>query len=155
MTTYNTKKEAQTAAKGRGCKLVDTVFFKDDKRGWLWREKEEDLTPATPVKKAAKPKKTPAAKKKAAKKAKEAPQLETNAAEAPKVKRVYENHSSVGSPVSVVHSICEEMGMNAKRKDVLAACEKAGVTYYTARTQIQVWRKGMKDDAAAKELADA
>lgn len=46
--------------------------------------------------------------------------------------------SSIESPCAVVHSIAGKM-QKKPRGEVIKACMKAGVTYYTARTQYQVW----------------
>jgi len=61
-----------------------------------------------------------------------------------KTKKVYENSSSCLTPCQVVWDIAEEMGVEAKRKDVLAACEEAGVTFYTARTQYQKYKEALR-----------
>lgn len=63
-----------------------------------------------------------------------------------KTKRVYANLSSCGKPCKVVWDIAMEMGNEAKRKDVLAACEEAGVTFYTARTQYQKYKEALRGD---------
>jgi pyridoxine/pyridoxamine 5'-phosphate oxidase len=64
----------------------------------------------------------------------------------PKKVRVYANSSKVENPCSLVWTIAEEMGLEAKRKDVLAACEEAGVTFYTARTQYQKYKEALRGD---------
>lgn len=51
--------------------------------------------------------------------------------------------STVLKPTKLVWSIAEgiiKKNPKATRKDILAACDKAGITYYTARTQYQLWR---------------
>lgn len=48
------------------------------------------------------------------------------------------NQSTVKSPCRTVWDICEQM-KGSRRKDVLEACVKAGVAFYTARTQYQQW----------------
>lgn len=63
-----------------------------------------------------------------------------------KTKRVYENSSSAPSPCSLVWSIAEEMGTEAKRKDVLARCVEEGVAFYTARTQYQKYKEALRGD---------
>lgn len=63
-----------------------------------------------------------------------------------KSKKVYANSSSCGRPCQVVWTIAEEMGLEAKRKDVLAKCEEAGVTFYTARTQYQKYKEALRGD---------
>lgn len=49
------------------------------------------------------------------------------------------NKSVVENPCALVWNIAEGMP-GARRKDVIAACVKAGVAFYTARTQYQQWR---------------
>jgi hypothetical protein len=53
-------------------------------------------------------------------------------------------------PVAKVWEIATKM-RNAPRKDVLAACEKAGINHHTARTQYQHWRH--RNDAPKKKPA--
>ena len=42
-------------------------------------------------------------------------------------------------PVAQVWAIAEKLGPKAERKDVLAACAKAGINPNTAKTQFQRW----------------
>lgn len=53
--------------------------------------------------------------------------------------------SAIESPCQFVWQMCEDMKLGqtdgARRKDVLQACTDAGVAFYTARTQIQLWKK--------------
>lgn len=58
--------------------------------------------------------------------------------------------SSAKSPCQLVWEIAEKMlGEGAKRKDIIAACEEAGVAFYTARTQYQKYCAAVKEAAAA------
>lgn len=55
--------------------------------------------------------------------------------------------STVMKPTKLVWQIAEDMtkkNPNVARKDILAACAKAGITHYTARTQYQLWRSSSK-----------
>lgn len=68
----------------------------------------------------------------------------------------YTNHSTVEKPVGKVHALAQEMlGADpaARRKDIVAACVEIGINIHTAKTQVQVYLKGRKDDAAAKLAA--
>lgn len=51
--------------------------------------------------------------------------------------------STVDGPCYTTWAIADDMP-GAKRKDVIAACQAAGVTFYTARTQYQKWSKARK-----------
>ncbi len=69
----------------------------------------------------------------------------------------YTNPSTVDKPVGRVHAIAEAMlekDPAARRKDIVAACVEIGINIHTAKTQVQVYLKGLKDDAAAR-LAEA
>lgn len=46
--------------------------------------------------------------------------------------------SSVENPVRAMWDLCDSM-TGSKRKDVIAAAVEAGINYYTARTQYQLW----------------
>jgi hypothetical protein len=54
--------------------------------------------------------------------------------------------STVERPTKQVWHIADEM-KGAKRKEVLDACVKAGIAYYTARTQYQLWLQCQKEMA--------
>lgn len=54
-------------------------------------------------------------------------------------KNTISHKSKVKDPVHFVWDTCDKM-KGAKRKDVVDACLKAGVAFYTARTQYQNWR---------------
>ena len=88
------------------------------------------------AKKAAKPTKTKAK----AKPAKAAQTVDRN----PKMKGktwgpgVVQNRSKVVGPVAIVWDLCIKM-KGARRKDVIAAAMKQGVTFNTARSQYQYW----------------
>ena len=53
------------------------------------------------------------------------------------------NKSSVKNPCELVWDICDK-NKDKKRKEILAACQDAGVAFYTARTQYQLWRSAGK-----------
>lgn len=58
------------------------------------------------------------------------------------------NKSSTDKPCSKVWDIATAMhkaNPQVKRKEVLEACEAAGIAYYTARTQYQEWFKASKN----------
>ncbi len=55
--------------------------------------------------------------------------------------------STVENPVKVVHQLVAEMvakDPTVRRKDLVDAAIKAGCAYYTARTQVQIALKKMK-----------
>ncbi|MWV11152.1 hypothetical protein F3I62_03495 [Pseudomonas sp. R-28-1W-6] len=52
--------------------------------------------------------------------------------------------STVESPVKRVWGIADSMP-EARRKDVIAECERQGIAFYTARTQYQKWHKSRKE----------
>jgi hypothetical protein len=51
--------------------------------------------------------------------------------------------SSIESPCVVVFDLADKM-KGARRRDVIAAAVEAGVNYYTARTQYQIWYTASK-----------
>jgi hypothetical protein len=51
--------------------------------------------------------------------------------------------STLANPVQVVWETCEAM-RDQRRKDVVEACIKKGVAFYTARTQYQLWKSAGK-----------
>lgn len=51
--------------------------------------------------------------------------------------------SQVESPVKAMLDLCDKM-KGERRRDVLAAAEKKGIAFYTARTQYQVWLTASK-----------
>jgi len=55
----------------------------------------------------------------------------------------------VEKPTKMVHAIAEEMGLDARRIDVIRACEAKGIATNTAKTQYQIWYKAAKAQAAA------
>jgi|TARA_R110000744_G_scaffold207487_1_gene326161 hypothetical protein len=62
-------------------------------------------------------------------------------------KRAIQNKSTASGPVALVWEICEretEANPEVRRKDLIAICEASGIAFYTARTQIQAWRKAGK-----------
>jgi hypothetical protein len=46
--------------------------------------------------------------------------------------------STIENPVAVMWDICEKM-KNKRRRDVLKAAAEAGIAFWTARTQYQLW----------------
>lgn len=55
----------------------------------------------------------------------------------------YFNSSTIGSPCKAVWDMAGDMP-GARRKEVIAACVKAGIAFYTARTQYQQWKTASK-----------
>lgn len=86
------------------------------------------------------------------------PDPETAAPEEPTVNTLKANRdqSIVDKPVKRVHEIASQMYQQAldeqkpepRRKDVMQACVDAGIAYYTARTQYQVWYRNRQRAAA-------
>jgi hypothetical protein len=64
------------------------------------------------------------------------------------------NKSTVDSPCAMVWEIAGKME-GSRRKDIIAACEKAGIAFYTARTQYQKYREAMRESEATIALANA
>jgi hypothetical protein len=66
--------------------------------------------------------------------------------------------STVASPVKVVHQLVADMvkaNPNVRRKDLVEAAIKAGVAYFTARTQVQVALTVQKSGScASQDIAD-
>lgn len=50
------------------------------------------------------------------------------------------NKSIIDRPVEYMWNLCDEM-KGARRKDVIIKAMEAGVAFYTARTQYQLWKK--------------
>lgn len=57
--------------------------------------------------------------------------------------------STIKRPCFVVWDMADNMP-GARRKDVVEACVQAGVAYYTARTQYQLWLQTSKASKASK-----
>jgi len=78
--------------------------------------------------------------------------LETDSA---KERKTILRKSAIESPCQFVWQTCEDMKLGqtdgARRKDVLKACTEAGVAFYTARTQIQLWKKAKDAPAEVVE----
>lgn len=84
------------------------------------------------------------------------PAIQTKKAKAPKVDKPKQEtngdpelrgSSTVTRPTKAVWDIAEKMkkaNPDARRKDILEACQKAGIAYYTARTQYQLWFQATK-----------
>lgn len=51
--------------------------------------------------------------------------------------------STVENPVAVMWDICEKM-KNKRRRDVLKAAQEAGIAFWTARTQYQLWSQASR-----------
>lgn len=78
-----------------------------------------------------------AAKKQAAKKA---------PAKKPTSKKASDSRlhaSKIENPVAVMWDICEKM-KNKRRRDVLKAATEAGIAFWTARTQYQLWSQASR-----------
>lgn len=71
------------------------------------------------------------------------PAAEDKPAKAP---RIINHESTVERPCKRVWQVADDMP-GAKRKDVLDACVKQGIAYYTARTQYQQWLTVQKEMA--------
>lgn len=73
---------------------------------------------------------------------------------APVAKKEVLHASTAEKPTRKVWDIADSMP-GARRKEVMAACEAAGIAFFTARTQYQKWLKasreveGMKDEYVA------
>jgi len=57
-----------------------------------------------------------------------------------KTKNAPSKKATTAGPVAMVWRIATKLGPKAERKDVLAACAKAGINAATAATQFQRWR---------------
>lgn len=56
-------------------------------------------------------------------------------------------NSTIGGACAMVHGIATKMtaeNPGVSRKEIMAACMEAGVTYGTARTQYQKWKENQK-----------
>lgn len=51
--------------------------------------------------------------------------------------------SKIENPVAVMWDICEKM-KNKRRRDVLKAAQEAGIAFWTARTQYQLWSQASR-----------
>lgn len=51
--------------------------------------------------------------------------------------------SKIENPVAVMWDICEKM-KNKRRRDVLKAATEAGIAFWTARTQYQLWSQASR-----------
>lgn len=76
----------------------------------------------------------------------------------PAAKKVEVTHeSTIERPCKRVWVIADDMlaaNPNVKRKEVLEACVKQGIAYYTARTQYQQWL-GIRKEMAEREAQQA
>ncbi len=66
-------------------------------------------------------------------------------------------HSTAERPCKKVWFIADDMitaNPEVKRKEILEACAKAGIAFYTARTQYQQWL-GVRKEMAEREAAAA
>lgn len=75
------------------------------------------------------------------------------AAPAPKADKEIVRKSTATGPCRLVWDIAERME-GQRRKDIIAACVEAGVAYYTARTQYQMWLT-IRNEERAREAAQA
>ena len=63
--------------------------------------------------------------------------------------------STVRKPVRAVHTKCAELlaaNPSMRRKDLIQACVDSGITYYTARTQVQEFLKAHRGGIAPEAL---
>lgn len=143
---YTNRSNANRAAKAAKLESY-TIGFSEGKY-YVVAAAPAQVAQATPkAVKAAKATKAKAAKTKAIKPAKKTTKAKTKASAADtEILR----ESSCDNPVKTVWAIADSM-KNAKRKDVLAACEAKGIAFYTARTQYQLWKAKFKELAAAKK----
>lgn len=81
-------------------------------------------------------KKAPA--KAAPKKAAPAPAKKSNPNTYVNLEAKYKGESKIESPVFAMWTLCNKM-QDKKRKDVIEAAVAMGISYYTARTQYQLW----------------
>lgn len=129
------RKEAPVkATKGTPVEQADAAIAKLDEA--LERSKKR-LAPKADAPKPAKAAKAPAAPK-AAKEGTYA-QMQANR----------KTTSSVENPVRAMWDLCDKM-TGSRRKDVIAAAVEAGINYYTARTQYQLWLTAYNNDNKAK-----
>ncbi len=56
---------------------------------------------------------------------------------------VVEAYSTIDKPVARVRAICQD-NLGAKRKELVAICQEAGVNLNTAKTQVQKFLKKLK-----------
>lgn len=138
---YSNKSNAKRAAVAAGlnldkCKLLETA----DKKAFAYVPQNYKLPSKSPVDHA----EAARAEQQAA-----ADAIANNAVATTKsIGGIPVTHESViVRPCKKVWHIADSMP-GAKRKDVLAACVKAGIAYYTARTQYQQWAQVQKEMAA-------
>lgn len=55
-----------------------------------------------------------------------------------KLQEKYSGASKIEGPVYAMWTLCNDM-QDKRRKDVIEAAVKMGISYYTARTQYQLW----------------
>lgn len=119
MKSYTTKANAKRAAKSQNIDLNTIEFVELGEKMWSWREVigEEEYTEE------------------------DAKHHEEVTGEAPETADGKDrNKSCIENPCQLVWNIADEME-GARRKDVIEACVKAGVAFYTARTQYQLWKQ--------------
>lgn len=78
-------------------------------------------------------------KKAPAKKTKKAPVKPVAAGTYAEMAAASTGPSKVENPVAAMWNLCDQM-VDSKRKDVIARAVAEGISYYTARTQYQLWR---------------
>lgn len=132
-------KISKTAAKR---KAVDKIKAKDPGKA-LSRKAKAKPDPAkakvaaaldkSKARLASKPKPTPAAKpsKPKAKREKKANTYEQMA-------KAHTGASTIENPVQAMWNLCDDM-QDKRRKEVIEAAVAKGISYYTARTQYQLW----------------
>ena len=74
--------------------------------------------------------------------------------DAPKLGKALNKKSLIDSPCAMVWEIAGQME-GARRKDIIEACEKAGIAFYTARTQYQRYREALRESLANAAAANA
>jgi len=64
--------------------------------------------------------------------------------------KVVRHRSEMGGATKLVWDLCDQataVNPNVTRKELMALCEATGIAYYTARTQIQLWKKAIRGEA--------
>ncbi len=150
MKTYSTKANAIRAAKAAGWVPGDYEIIEvGDKFGYQLNEAED--TSEGEALEAMEQERDEAQNPDAPEGQAEAPADEPQPEEAPEPVAKTRNASTVESPTRKVWAIADELhaeNPDVRRKDIMAACEAAGIAFFTARTQIQKWMKAKKEGAA-------
>lgn len=150
MKTYSTKANAIRAAKAAGWVPGDYEIIEvGDKFGYQLNEAED--TSEGEALEAMEQERDEAQNPDAPEVQAEAPADEPQPEEAPEPVVKTRNASTIESPTRKVWAIADELraaNPDVRRKDIMAACEAAGIAFFTARTQIQKWMKAKKEGAA-------